>query len=219
MRDDDVGDDRLPTPKTLLPELLPAPGGAVRATDAAGAGPKERVAARARAFLERFRGIGTAAAAAAFSVHCSGYTVVDPLPPPPQQCSMLNDPFIGLSASAVLIASADGGSADGGSPQLDLILSSSAYPRRVGYRIDAARVTGGTLLRVEDTSTTVLDGGSQLTLVIAIDAVGAQLLVEVDVGCGAATTTRYYQVLTGPGYALGAVVIEQMAPVDAGAGD
>jgi hypothetical protein len=192
MRDDDVGDDRLPTPKTLLPELLPAPGGAVRATDAAGAGPKERVAARARAFLERFRGIGTAAAAAAFSVHCSGYTVVDPLPPPPQQCSMLNDPFIGLSASAVLIASADGGSADGGSPQLDLILSSSAYPRRVGYRIDAARVTGGTLL---------------------------QLLVEVDVGCDAATTTRYYQVLTGPGYALGAVVIEQMAPVDAGAGD
>ena len=87
----DVMSDR----KTLLPELLPAPPAGDRpgSVVAPPPSPVERVAEQARLMLQRFRALGPIAGAAMLGLHCCGYNVVDPLPPPPVQCTTLPMPF------------------------------------------------------------------------------------------------------------------------------
>ncbi len=178
-------DDRTNGRKTLLPEFLPAPqaGG--------GLAPRERVAERARLLLERFRGIGTTAGAAVLSLQCgTGYGVVDPLPPPPMQCTTSTDPFAGLQAIAMVQS--------GTTAPLPIVLSlySSGYPPNnfVGYRIDAVRITRGTLVAIDDQTNV----NSQTRLMITIAPTSqppAEILVDVDLGCGSAALTKHYRIL------------------------
>ncbi len=165
--------------KTLLPELLPTPRPPGAET------PRERVAARARAMLERLSGLKTAAGAAVLAVHC-GYGVVDPVPPPPAQCTTQADPFAGLSVSGEAVPAADGGG-----QELSILLWSSVA---VGYQIQAVRVTaGGTLASVQDKSVGGAGGATDVFITIDPDGSGAPIDFEVDLGCGGAMTTKHYR--------------------------
>jgi len=165
--------------KTLLPELLPDPRPRPRQ------GPRERVAARARVMLDRLASLKTAAGAAVLAVHC-GYGVVDPLPPPPAQCTTVNDPFSRLFVTGGPVATDAGGT-----NASFTVASSTAF----GYDIDAVRVTaGGTLLGVENqqaqNSSTF---GTEFAISVMPDGSGAPILFEVDLSCGGAATTKHYK--------------------------
>lgn len=176
--------------KTLLPELLPAPTSSSRPGSGATApSPVERVAEQARLMLQRFRGLGPVAGAALLGLHGCGYGVVDPLPPPPVQCTTLPMPFANLSASASLDYSADAGLAP-----VILTLTAGVYPGSLGLRIDAVRVTGATLLGEVDTMPSVPTAGHQFAITIAPEAVPSTFLVDIDFGCGPATLTKHYRV-------------------------
>jgi hypothetical protein len=167
--------------KVLLPELLPAPvpPPAVSARD--------RVAARALTFLQRFRGLGTAAGAAVLSLQCSGYGVVDPLPPPAQQCSALPDPFTKIVANGHASGDANGGI------NVVLELFTGYYPTYKGFRVEAVRVDGGTFVSTADVGGGSGTGESHFLIDIAPDATASAVTVEVDLGCnGAAATKRYH---------------------------
>jgi hypothetical protein len=65
----------------------------------------------------------------------------------------------------------------------------------LGYRIDAVSVTaGGALLGTEDLSHDGQGGGTQLTITIVPDGLGADILVDVDLGCGGGSTSKHYRV-------------------------
>ncbi len=172
--------------KTLLPELLPTPQ---RQT---GQPPRARVAERARLMLDGLAGLKMTAGAVVLAAHCGGYGVVDPLPPPPGQCTSLPDPFTGLSVYGQAVAS-DGGLLS------NAVIELTSYST-IGYRIDAARVTaGGSLLGVEDMSHEGLGGGTQLSITVTPDGSGADILLDVDLGCGGTTTTKHYRVTAANG--------------------
>ena len=178
-------DDPTNRGKTLSPEFLPAP--------AAGEplGPRERVAERARLLLQRLRGLGPAAGAAVLSLQCTGYGVVDPLPPPPMQCSSSPTPFgDNLHANAMF---ATGTAA----PQLLLTLRGGYYPpgNYVGYGISAVHVTGGTLINIQDMTTTGQGGGTDfLVTIVPADATTMEIFADVDFTCGAAAATKHYRI-------------------------
>lgn len=169
--------------RTLLPELLPAP------TRASGPSPVERVAEQARLILQRFRGLGPVAGAALLGLHGCGYGVVDPLPPPPVQCTTLPMPF----SSIVMTLSVDS-PVDGGTPPVLMHLSGGGYPGVLGLRIDAVRVTGATLLGEMSAMSPNPRAGSEFVVTIAPDASMSPFLVDIDLGCGAATTTKHYRI-------------------------
>ena len=122
--------------KTLLPELLPEPRPQSAET------PRERVAVRARAMLDRLSGLKTAAGAALLAAHCGGYGVVDPLPPPPMQCTSNSDPFANLLVSGIAVP-ADGGWSDAVHPAQQLPLRRLPVRRRAGDRgRDPGRLRG-----------------------------------------------------------------------------
>ena len=177
--------------KTLLPELLPAPTSEGRpgAASATAPSPVERVAEQARLILQRFRGLGPVAGAAMLGLHGCGYGVVDPLPPPPVQCTTLPMPL----SSIVMTLSVDS-PVDGGTPPVVLHLSGGGYPGVLGLRIDAVRVTGATLLGEMSEMSTNPSAGSQFAITIGPDAGMSPFLVDIDLGCGAATTTRHYRI-------------------------
>lgn len=165
--------------KTLLPELLPTPRQQTTQP------PRQRVAQRARLMLDRLAGLKTTAGALVLAAHC-GYGVVDPLPPPPGQCTDLANPFASLSAY--------GQAAPGDAGRSNAVIELTSY-NAIGYRIDAVRVTtGGALLRTEDMSHDGVGGGTQFTITIVPDGSGADILVDVDLGCGGASTTNHYRV-------------------------
>ncbi len=178
-------DDRSNGRKTLLPEFLPAPAPGVALT------PRERVAERARIFLQRFRGLGTTAGAAVLSLQCSGYGVVDPLPPPPMQCTVTSNPFANIHASGVFRTG------NSTLPSFSLMLYTTPYPsgNYVGFRIDAVRVTGGTLVSVDDQSQAGQGGSSRFEVVVTPASATGDIFVDVDFGCGTAVATKRYQVL------------------------
>jgi hypothetical protein len=192
--------------KTLLPEFLPAP------TAGAMQSPPERVAERTRLLLQRFRGLGTTAGAAVLSLQCNcGYGVVDPLPPPPMQCTVEPIPFASIHVSAVREEA----------PPRRIVLSlvTNPYPPNnfVGYRIDAVRVTGGTLTNIQDLSQSSAGGGSNFQITIVLDADAGpptEILVDVDLGCGNATTTKHYSILFSSGG--GVIATEILSGADAG---
>lgn len=194
--------------KRLLPELLPAPSPVTTVA------PAERVAARARLFVERFRSVGTTAAAAALSIQC-GYAVVDPLPPPPAQCSASSDPFAVLYARGVL------GGRQGDVTTVVFELRTEGYGSRnlVGFRIDGVRVTGGTVVKTEDLSRTAAGGYTSLAITFLPDSPSTtMMLVDVDLGCSTAGATKHYQVLWGsPQQAGQVVVVEAGSASDGGA--
>lgn len=165
--------------KTLLPELLPSPRPEPNQP------PRQRVAERAGRMIERLRSYKATAGVALLAAHCN-YTVVDPLPPPPGQCTDLSNPFANLRASGQAVRT------DAGGANIRVDLTTYGV---IGYRIAAARVTaGGTLLGTEDQS------GGGLTLLwitVAPDGSGADILLDVDLGCGAATTTKRYRIAPG----------------------
>ena len=195
--------------KTLLPEFLPAP----RSTEAQS--PPDRVAERVRVLLQRFRGLGTAASAALLSLNCtnSGYMVVDPLPPPPVSCTSAPDPFAAISASAI----ATPGSAT--PPPAILMLETSQYSQGnfIGFSIPTVRVTGGTLVSVEDMSTVGQGGGTRFHLTISPASATATIVVEVDLTCSTQARTKYYTIAYRvPTSAGDLLVVTETAPVDAG---
>lgn len=175
--------------KTLLPELLPEP------RPQSGQGPRERVAVRARAMLDRLSGLKTAAGAALLAAHCGGYGVVNPLPPPPMQCTSNSEPFASLSISGIAVP------ADGGGSEAVVLLSSYSM---VGYELDAVRVTaGGTLVGIEDRSQSGAGGGTNFLITIRPDGSGAAIDFEVDLGCAGATATKHYRAtFNGVGYTV-----------------
>lgn len=176
--------------KTLLPELLPEPRPRGAET------PRERVAVRARAMLDRLSGLKTAAGAALLAAHCgSGYGVVDPLPPPPMQCTSSSDPFTNLLVSGIAVP------ADGGWSNAFIMLSDY---RTVGYQFGAVRVTaGGTLVGANDMSQTGAGGGTNFDITIRPDGSGASIDFEVDLGCDGAMTTKHYRAsFNGNGYTV-----------------
>jgi hypothetical protein len=174
--------------KRLLPEVLPAPSPVAAALT-----PAERVAARARLFLQRFRALGPTAGAAVLSLQCGGYGVVDPLPPPPGQCSSVADPFPVLSPFAVTDTSRQG---DVVPVRFHLRTSAFSPGNLIGFRIDAVRVTGGTLVKVEDVSQTSGVSATDLMMVLLPESASTMsMTAEVDLGCGGATATKRYQLM------------------------
>ncbi|HLK90848.1 MAG TPA: hypothetical protein VKZ18_13200 [Polyangia bacterium] len=164
--------------KTLLPELLPTPRSPGAET------PRARVAARARAMLERLSGLKTAAGAAVLAVHC-GYGVVDPVPPPPAHCTANGDPFTGITAENIVVT------VDGSIPDATIKLWNYGV---VGYQVGGVRVTaGGTLVRVDDLSSTGSGGGTDIVITIVPDGSGTPIDFEVDLSCGGATSTEHYR--------------------------
>jgi len=172
--------------KTLLPELLPEP------RPQTGQGPRERVAVRARAMLDRLSGLKTSAGAALLAVHC-GYGVVDPLPPPPAQCASQAQPFANLRATGAA-AAADGGG-------WNAVIQLTNYSA-VGYQVTAVRVTmGGTFLWVEDRSRSGTGGSTDFQISIRPDGSDAPIEFEVDLGCDGAAATRHFRATyRGGGY-------------------
>jgi hypothetical protein len=196
------GDDRK---KTLLPEVLPAP----RATGAQS--PPERVAERARVLLQRFRGLGTAAGAALISLNCSGYMVVDPLPPPPLACSSSPDPFASITAS-VRVASGTT------TPAVVLVLQAPRYPpdNFVGYAVSSVRVTDGTLISTEDMTTRGAGGGTQFEITIAPASATATILVDVELSCSPRSATKLYSIAHVPAGGGDTLVVTERASADGG---
>ncbi len=176
--------------KTLLPELLPAPASQGRPSSARALAPSpvERVAEQARLILHRFRGLGPVAGAAMLGLHGCGYGVVDPLPPPPVQCATLPMPF-----SSIVMTVSVGSPVDGGAPPVVLHLGGGGYPGVLGLRIDAVRVTGATLLGEMSETSTNPRAGSEFVVTIAPDPSMSTFLVDIDLGCDAATTTKHYR--------------------------
>jgi hypothetical protein len=162
--------------RTLLPEFLPAPTAGDTST------PPERVAARARLLLQRFRGLGTTAGAAVLSLQCSGYGVVDPLPPPPMTCSTSPNPFGGL----LVLGSFRIGTAV---PTIELSLMA---PNTTGLTISSVRVAGATIIGMEDRSQS--SGYFHVQIVLAADVPSVDILIEVDFACEGASRTKYYSI-------------------------
>jgi hypothetical protein len=173
--------------KTLLPELLPQP------SPLGSQSPRERVAARARSMLDRLSGLKTTAGAALLAAHCGGYGVVDPLPPPPVQCTTIADPFTHVTVSGIAVAG------DGGPSSAVIFVDS---PSTVGYQVTAVRVTaGGTLVLVQDASQGGAGGGTHVQITIRPDGSGGPIEFEIDLGCGDAATTKHYRAsYNGYGY-------------------
>jgi hypothetical protein len=167
-------------PKTLLPELLPAPRPEAEVT------PRQRVAERARLLLERFRGLGTVAGAAVLGIHCGGYAVVDMLPPPAQQCSASPDPFSLLFFNASFDVSA-------AAPLPPVVINIGSY-NTTGFRVDDVRVTGGMLVSIAPVNGPGPSGGALFRVVVAPETATSVLLVDIDIGCGTAKTTRHYRI-------------------------
>jgi len=176
-------DDRGNRHKTLSPEVLPAPVSGAALT------PQERVAERARLLLQRYRGLSATAGAAMLSLQYCGYTVVDPLPPPPMQCTVLSQPFTQIAVSGAVMTTV------GSPPPLTLILQDHGYPHYVGFRVDGVRVTNGTLVSIADMTHPEGGGGSLFHVTIAPASATAEILVDVDLGCGAAVATRRYRIV------------------------
>jgi len=200
-------DDPTNRSKTLSPEFLPAP--------AAGEplGPRERVAERARLLLQRLRGLGPAAGAAVLSLQCTGYGVVDPLQPPPMQCSAEPMPFTNFNASAVFALGA-------AAPQVLLTLRTNYYPpgNYVGYSISAVHLTGGTLVTIDDQSTATVGGGTDFVVTIApTDAATSEIFADVDFACGAAAATKHYHITyQAPANLNTPVTVVEITAADAG---
>jgi len=175
--------------KTLLPELLPEPRPQSAET------PRQRVAVRARAMLDRLSGFKTAAGAALLAAHCGGYGVVDPLPPPPIQCTSNSDPFASFSVHGIAVPG------DGGGSYADILLSNYSA---VGYQVGAVRVTsGGALVSVDDMSQAGAGGATNIMITIRPDGSGDSIDFEVDLGCGGATATKHYRAsFNGTGYTV-----------------
>lgn len=193
--------------KTLLPEFLPAP----RATEAQT--PPERVAERARILLQRFRGLGAAASAALFSLHCNnGYMVVDPLPPPPVSCTTVPDPFASLIASGMW-----GPAGVGTSPDAILVLQTPVFSpgNLIGFSIGAVTVSNGTLIEAEDLSNpNQVGGGTRFHITFTPAAAGGTTFVDVALICSPKTSTKHYSIAYRfPGDTL---VVMETPPADAG---
>jgi hypothetical protein len=150
----------------------------------------ERVAEQARLMLQRFRGLGPVASAAVLGLHCGGYGVVDPLPPPPVQCTTLAMPFTSIVATASF-----GNAVDAGVTPVVVTLRGAPYRGLLGLRVDAVRVTSGTLLGQTSGSTPGPAPGNEFVITIAPDAGTMMFLLDVDLGCGDATTTKHYRVI------------------------
>ena len=165
--------------KTLLPEFLPRPQGA------AGATPPERVAARARSLLDRFKRLGPMASAAVLSVHCTGYSVVDPVPPPPGLCRDSSDDRVFTFDTSALFEEGVGNPS-----RMQFTLQ--AFDR-IGYQFGTPQVVrGGRLVEFKDNSSTDdMFGRTQLDLIIAVTE--SEVLVDIDVGCEGRNATKHYR--------------------------
>jgi len=174
--------------KTIMPEVLPDPERRLALVEG---NPRERTSKH----LKRLVDAAKLTAAAGMVAHCTGYGVVDPLPPPPIQCTSNSDPFADLVVSGIAVPS------DGGWSNALIMLSSY---RTVGYQFNAVRVTaGGTLVAAEDMSQSGAGGGTNFDITIHPDGSGAPLEFEVDLGCGSATATRHYRAsFNGTGYTV-----------------
>jgi hypothetical protein len=172
--------------KTLLPEMLPLP------MPATGASPRERVAERARQMLERFRGLGATASTAVLSLHCIGYEVVDPLPPPPAQCTTSPNPFADLRVSARTAAH------PAALPNLELQVTSQSYGGFTGYRLDAVRIEGGTVINIDRREPSQSFGTFFTITAVPADASTRTVVFELDLGCAAKTVTKRYQIAYDP---------------------
>jgi hypothetical protein len=162
--------------RRLLPELLPAPAPPATRT------PAERVAERARALLERFRRLGPAAGAAVLSIHCSSYGVVDPLPPPPAECSTQ------AQWSDSIHASATQGTPPPGAAAYPVLLQLNSGV--LGVRVETVRVRGGALVKTEEETDPSF--GNIFTLTLSRTD-PESMDVEVDFGCAGRTATRHFQ--------------------------
>ena len=165
--------------KKMLPEVLPAPPASGAPATAS---PRQRVNERARLLLDRFRGLGPMAGAAILSMQC--YSSVDPLPPPAQQCTLVPDPFDRIYG----LGSFDYGH-DGGPP---FAVISLVRTGEFGLGVAAVRITGGTLISVEDLTKTGNGGFSEFRLTIAPEGVMSSFTIDIDFSCGDATATRRF---------------------------
>ncbi len=166
--------------KTLLPELLPTPQENERGT------PAERVGLRAAKMLERFRAIGVGGAAAVMTAHCTGYGVVDPLPPPPEQCTTAPpDAFASVTARAAFDRSMPALIA----PAL-LVLESYDF---IGLTAANVMVQGGTLTRTNPAGATD-EQNRAITLVLAPATSTTTMVIELDLTCGTSSTAKRYRI-------------------------
>lgn len=167
--------------KKLLPELLPAP------TKAEGKKPAARVEERAQRMLQRFKGLGATASAAVLGAHCTGYGVVDPLPPPPEQCSTAPQ----QSLTEVQVRANYDRTVTVPRPPVVLRLFDLAEPWFTGVVLHQATVTGGTV-----TSSTAARApqATDVSVVIMPDTDTSVLDIAVTLGCGAERATKNYRI-------------------------
>ena len=129
------------------------------------------------------------------------------------QCTASPNPFAQILSRAMFSTMA------AELPPVTVILYTSGYPSHVGFRIDAVRVSNGTFVSIQDMSRHGVGGGTEIHVTVAPASATAQIVVDVDVGCGDAVATKryrvYYQVPASPG-GLVVVAEEPASPVDAG---
>ncbi len=167
--------------KKLMPELLPAP------TKAEGRSPAARVDERAQRMLQRFKGLGATASAAVLGAHCTGYGVVDPLPPPPELCSTAPaNALMSLRVSATYDRSVTTPR-----PPVVLRLDSVSYPQYSGIGLIQATVMGGTI-----TSSSASAPPDQSTVVLRImpDSDTSLLNANITVACGGERGLKLYRI-------------------------
>jgi hypothetical protein len=170
-----------PPKKTLSPEVLPAP------TSTDGSSPRERARRRLETLAKRAAMAGAAGTLSA----CVGYGVVDPVPPPAQQCAPEDDVTSWASFSV-----------DGAAPQLTLIVALNQFETRgvtltTLFTADGATISGapqfnGADLASSTTATIALlvnDGVTEVVVHTGLSCDGAGRGVDVHIDVATAVVT------------------------------
>jgi hypothetical protein len=127
---------------------------------------------------------GVMAAAAILSMQCDA-GVIDPLPPPPEECVNVADPFDRVNAFGLF-----GYPLDDGPPPAEITFTRHG---EFGLGVAAVRLAGGTVISVEDRTTTGPGGFSSFRVTFALQNVVSPATIEMDFTCGNAMATRRFQ--------------------------
>jgi hypothetical protein len=114
-----------------------------------------------------------------------------------RQCSLVSDPFTGIYALATFDTDT---LLDAGMPPIWLKLLQNNYGVApvYGLHIDQIVVQGGTVLALDNLTSSQPNLGDIFRLTIAPDSATSTLLVEIHLSCEGAAATRRYRIVYGP---------------------
>lgn len=163
--------------KTLMNEILPTPvahltpAGSSSSSSRAARSPRERVQRR---FEELAKRAALAGAAGTLSA-CIGYGVVDPLPPPAQQCAPADD----VNSWASVSTSANGD----GSFTLFLVINQF---ERTDVTLSTHFTAEGATLAAAQFDATDLAHARSVSIIVTPDAAASEVIVHTGLSCAGA---------------------------------